>query len=227
VLLEAGARADAETSEGRTALHLAAMEGHDALTERLLAAHPELQSREDMHGWRALDYARERGWPVAGELLRSEDQAQRLLHSQWREYFEPVCRARLNVPACDAFLEIGRPHLLGSGASSFRLTCRAVDALGLLERFSVEIKNPSRRSPQCEEVVRLPAQLMRESSCNSTRDVELSVSLRRPPLPPWERLGGCRLRVVADLAPNLAARFNLEHCQARSPWAELFAGDNL
>lgn len=222
LLLAAGSAVEAEVPEGRTALHLAAMEGHSAVVDVLLAARPELQSLEDVRGWRALDYARERGLPCR-DALYAEDQAQNLLHSQWRQHFEPVCRARLNVPACDAFLEIGRPHLLGHSGAALRIACRLADSLALAERFVLELAADSAETV-AEKVVALPAQLTRRRACGAIQDIELLVPLRRPPLPAWDRLGKYRFRVVAELKLGLAARFNLEHCKARSPWTKMFAG---
>lgn len=200
---------------------MAAMEGHEAIVARLLAAEPELQRVEDGRGWRALDYARARGRAGSLEALRSEERAQTTLHSQWRQLFEPSCRARLNVPACEAYLEVGRPRLLGASARSLRLACRVVDALGLVQRYSLELFNPGRASGpvEWEGQVCVPAQLVRHSSRARISDVELAVFLRGVHEPLWERLEDCRLRVVADLVPERAARVGLEGWQARSPWA--------
>mmetsp|Transcript_153528 Transcript_153528/g.490831 ORF Transcript_153528/g.490831 Transcript_153528/m.490831 type:complete len:461 (+) Transcript_153528:171-1553(+) len=148
VLLEAGARADAETSEGRTALHLAAMEGHDALTERLLAAHPELQSREDMHGWRALDYARERGWPVAGELLRSEDQV--FAGATWTSFMTDSRAGK--VRSTGAGLASGR-ETAGERAAGTEVAAFAVERVlraslpGALERPRLRCLSGDRKAP--------------------------------------------------------------------------------
>jgi len=221
LLLETGATATAETPEGRTALHLAAMEGHETILVQLLAVRPELQRVEDGRGWRALDYARERGRTGSAEALRSEERAQTVSHSKWRQRFEPSCRARLNVPACEAHLEIGRPRLLGASIHSLRLACRVVDALGLVQSYSVELVNAGRGSGplEWEGQVCLPAQLVRHSSGAHISDVELAISLRSAQDPVWDRLEDCRFRVVADLVPELAAQLGLEGWRVYSTWA--------
>jgi len=231
LLLEARAEVRAETPEGRTALHLAAMEGHEPILARLLAVGPELQRAEDGRGWRAFDYARARGQAGSAEALRSEERTQTMLHSQWRQLFEPSCRARLNVPACEAFLEIGRPRLLGASAHSLRLVCRVVDAFGLVQRYSLELVNPGRASGpvEWERQLCVPAQPVRHSSRTHISDVELAVCLLSAQEPLWERLEDCCFRVVVDLVPEHAARLGLEGWQARSPWASplRIGGDSL
>jgi len=240
LLLQYGCPAGLETFDGRTALHLSAMEGYDEVVQVLLAAAPDLQNVTDTKGWRAVDYARQRGWRKPADVLGTEEEAQRKLHVDWRGRWEPGCRTRLNVAACDAFLEIGRSRLMGRDRTSFKVGCRVVDVLGLLEHFSIEIAysgNFHIRSEgdarDCETVVALPCSVRvgkprqksgSSSSSSCPRDVELKASLEAAErsLPSYVRLSSCWVRVVASLSAN-ANMFHLGQCQARSPWTQVFS----
>jgi len=210
LLLAARADAAAVTPQGRVPLHLAAMEGHAAVVARLLEARPEALRALDMEGHCAMDLAGERGQRDTAQLLSSECDAQARLRAKWRAHFEPPCRALLNAPACEAFLEIGRPRVLGVEHAALRIACRVVDVLGLVESYSAELC-----AAGCGSARVLYARCEEQRAID---DVELLLPRHQCGAPVWEHGQECCLRVVGVLAPEPTARAGLACRSACSAW---------
>jgi len=210
LLLRCGAEVAAVTPQGRTALHLAALEGHTATVEGLLTVCPAMQKALDIEGMRALDYAEERGWASAAAVLSSEDSLHRELRARWRSYFEPPCRALLNTAACDAFLEIGRPHVLGAEHTHLRLSCRVVDTIGLVQGYTVEIRAAGGGSAD--------VRFARSTGQRVIDDVELVVPKHRIPEAASELGLELSFRVVGLVDAKLAATADVGSRHVYSSW---------
>jgi len=147
------------------------------------------------------------------------------LYRKWRQRFEPVCRSKMNVAARDAFLEIGRPRLIGATSKALRFACRVVDTMGLLKQYSVELAAHSAIPAQRAETLQLRAKVARRTrtaAVDGGDEVEFIVTRRQSLLDPgpcslrWDQ---CHFRVVGDLLEHPARRIHMAGCQARSPWA--------
>lgn len=225
LLLEAGAQPAAMTSQRRTALHLAALEGNSTVVNHLLMEDPTVQGVLDCEGMRALDYALERGWTEAARSLSDEADAHRHLRSEYRALFEPPCRSLLNTSPLEAFLEVGPPSLLGPGRDtgkygnkSLRLICRVVDRFNLVDRWAVQIWPEGQTGPS--PAVSLRPSQVRLRADRPIRDVELRL--------PRQLLNGtllwspgldCRVRSLCTLVPEAAASLGAELTEIRSTWS--------
>lgn len=228
-LLESAADPSERTVQGRTPLHLAAMAGHAFVVQRLLeVAEPGVQppmlvGLSDTQGMRAVDYAAERDWEEATWALAGEELAQEELRTEWRTRFEPECRAFLNVPMCEAFLEIGRPEVLAVEHLWLRLECRIVDALGLIERYSVEVcsagfpkshadtGNGSRKATSTVE-------FCRDADQEPIDDVEFRIPKFIGNTAVWNPGAISKFRVVGLLAPTAQAKAAYPCSQVHSAW---------
>lgn len=225
LLLEAGARPAARTSQKRTALHLAALEGNETVVNALLMEDPTVQSVLDCEGMRALDYARERGWTAAAKSLCDEAAAHQHLCSEYRVLFEPPCRSLLNTSASEAFLEVGPPSLLGPGRDtgkylnkSLRLTCRVVDRFDLLDRWSVQIWPQGQTGPFA--AVPLRSSQVRPRADRPIRDVELRLPRQLlDGTPVWSLGLDCRVRSICTLVPEAAESLGVQLTEIRSTWS--------
>eukprot|EP00930_Biecheleria_cincta_P055038 TRINITY_DN41407_c0_g1_i1.p1 TRINITY_DN41407_c0_g1~~TRINITY_DN41407_c0_g1_i1.p1 ORF type:complete len:437 (+),score=81.65 TRINITY_DN41407_c0_g1_i1:49-1359(+) len=225
LLLEAGARPAAMTSQKRTALHLAALEGNSTVVNQLLMEDPTVHSVLDCEGMRALDYARERGWTAAANSLSDEAAAHRHLCSEYRLLFEPPCRSLLNTSALEAFLEVGAPSLLGPGRDtgkygnkSLRLMCRVVDKFDLVDRWAVQIWPQGQTGPFAAVSLR-PSQVQPRTD-KPIRDVELR--LPRQVLDGtllWSPGLDCRVRSICTLVPEAAESLGVKLTEIRSTWS--------
>jgi len=210
LLLEAGADAAITTAQGRTALHMAAMAGHSQVVQRLLAAKPEVIGITDVEGMRALDYACERGLRDVVRVLSVEDTLQEQLRRKWRASFEPQCRASLNVPLGEAFLEIGQPHLLDVRHTKLRLMCRVVDVCGLIQSYTVNVEVDALYPSQV-----LFARLEDQSTID---DVEFQVPRRSNGKMVWRHGDVCRFSVSGVLSPAKAELHGIASRTISSVW---------
>lgn len=210
MLLAARADACATSVRGRTPLNLAAMEGHTDVVKCLVAATPDGHQAVDLEGKRALDYARERGFTNVASALSASEGLLESRRATWRSHFDPDCRAMLNVSACDAYLEIGKPHLFGLEHSSVCIGCHVVDALSLVGRYVAEV--------YVSGVGVFTVAFARRKEQRTIDDVQFLLPRRRLGDAVWELGSECWFRVVAVLVPELAQRAGLSIGVVESPW---------
>jgi hypothetical protein len=210
------------TLQRRTPLHLSAMSGHAAAVECLLAAKPEVQEWEDIEGMRALDYAQERGFDDIACMLSSAALHQDTMLFDWSSKFEPPCRALLNARACDAFLELGKPRLLSAEHSVIRITTRAVDVLGLIRGYAVELCTAGVGEPTAPwEASPVKMKFARSGDQGAIDDVEFRVSRRSSKGSAWRPGALCRFRVVGTLAPKAGADAGVVCRSVSSAWSSV------
>lgn len=219
LLLSNAADPSVRTLQGRTPLHLAAMAGHSLVSQRLLEVEkpdvqpPMLIDLSDRQGMRALEYAEEGQWSQAARVLAKEERAQDDLRLEWRTRFEPRSRAFLNVPMCDAFLEIGRPEILSVEHVALRLECRVIDAMGLIDGYFVEV------SCACGGSEPLAVEFCRRTDQEPIDDVEFRVPKFVGSEEVWTSGSICRFRVRGRLQPTPEARAAHPCSSVDSAWS--------
>eukprot|EP00929_Paragymnodinium_shiwhaense_P033710 TRINITY_DN18460_c0_g1_i2.p1 TRINITY_DN18460_c0_g1~~TRINITY_DN18460_c0_g1_i2.p1 ORF type:complete len:292 (-),score=41.66 TRINITY_DN18460_c0_g1_i2:910-1785(-) len=91
-----------KTAQRQTALHLAAIEGHDGAVESLLASAPEILGVTDSRSMTALHHAKEKGWRSMAQQLDRQGDRRDVHYERWMNAFQPSCRALLVVEAVQA-----------------------------------------------------------------------------------------------------------------------------
>mmetsp|Transcript_76415 Transcript_76415/g.181762 ORF Transcript_76415/g.181762 Transcript_76415/m.181762 type:complete len:444 (+) Transcript_76415:88-1419(+) len=211
LLLQASADAMSLALQGRTPLHLAASGGHVEVGTLLLQAAPIAAHTEDAEGLTPLSIAVESG-ACPGELLRalSSNANQQLeIQTRWQRNFEPACRSSMNVPACAAFLEIGRPKLISVEHMYLRLTCHVVDSLGAIEAFLVEVMGK-------EATVHYPRKQQRQLR----DDIELRVPRTTAGETLWDGGDACQFRVHGVLTAQAARLGSFSDWHVTSAWSQ-------
>jgi len=220
LLLASAADPSVRTLQGRTPLHFAAMAGNSLVVQRLLEVGqadvqpPMLIDFSDTQGMRAMDYAVERQWSQAARTLAKEERAQDDLRLEWRTRFEPQSRAFLNVAMCDAFLEIGRPEILSVEHLVLRLECRVIDAMGLIDGYSVEVSCSCGGSEPLAVV-----EFCRRPHQEPIDDVEFRLPKSVSNEEVWSSGTICRFRVRGRLQPTLEAKAAYPCSCVHSAWS--------
>jgi hypothetical protein len=203
------------------------MAGHALAVERLLeatgplAAPRELFEWTDCEGMRALDYAVERGLPEATHVLVGEQLVQEESRLAWKRCFEPSCRSSLNVSMCSAWLEISRPEFRNVDRFFLRLECRVVDALHLVEGYTLEVSHEAATissSGGKESRTLTTAIFARGKEQKAIDDVEFRTPRRIDGQAVWSPGTRCSFRVIGKLAPDRAGRAGYPFDIIRSPW---------
>ncbi|CAK0844647.1 unnamed protein product [Prorocentrum cordatum] len=222
LLLEARADALARTDEGHVALQVATAAGCLAAAECLLAATEVAAAAQAERRPDEGVVASPAAGAVPGGTRRWREQK---LRDQWRAEFEPSCRALLNLPASEVFLELGMPRFLGADHASLRIVCRVVDVLDLVKGYSVEVAwDPDGLSESEFLELDLLGPAVRQLRFGKRRgqppagDIEFVVPRRRGRELVWDRGRATRFRVLGRLRPAPAREARLARREVASPW---------
>lgn len=211
-LLAAGANPSTATPQARVPLHLAAASGSVEAILCLLEVKPEAADLADAQGAFPADLARERGCFQAAALLEEESEQAASGHEWWRARFEPPCRALLNAPLCEAYLEIGTPVLVSVEHQVLNLKCRVVDALNLIERYTVQVRG-------CGGA-RAAVRYARAPDQKPMDDLAFRVPRNQGSSAGWRIGMVCRFRVIGELNQAGATVAGLPSGDVSSAWTQ-------